>query len=365
MEPQFLDNPYLKGGAITLAILVGVELISRLVVPISSPTPIYMVAVGLCSFVGGYPAGILSGFLTFGYAVYSFSRSGQFPRLDGDSSEGTILLALGMAGVVFLVSALKHRSDNRQQEIGQLREGLEARSRELAKQQKRKDLLLYLLLHKLRHSVTTLSGYVEFACSRAKAIKDAQLVNDTTKAAEVFDELSMLIWNLVELMRLEERKVVLKLEDLDLSGLVEEKIRLLAGLIESKGVEMKWNQPLWLPLVKCDREMIGRVMENLLRNAVEHTPERGVIQVAVATAFGPGIEVMVKNSGRGIPAVEQTKLFQGFDELRTEDLAKRRGGGIGLVLCRMAVEAHGGTIGVQSRPGESATFTFRLPMKTS
>ncbi|MGH7829220.1 MAG: sensor histidine kinase, partial [Candidatus Binatia bacterium] len=260
---------------------------------------------------------------------------------------------------------LKHRADEREQTIEQLREGLEARTREIARQQKRKELLAYLLLHKLRHSLTTLHGYMEFVRSRAQTIKDMQLASDTKRVSEAADALSLLMANLVEVMRLEEKKVNLKQEELDLSELVEERIRLLAGLVESKDIELKWSQPLWLPLVKCDREMIGRVIENLLRNAVEHTPEGGVIQIAVATAFGPGIEVMVKNSGREIPAAEQARLFQAFDDFRVEDLAKRSGAGLGLAFCRMAVEAHGGAIGVQSRPREGNVFTFRLPMKTS
>lgn len=357
MKWRFLDNPYLKGAAITLAALAGVELIPRLLSPIPNPTPIYIVAVALCSFVGGLPAGILSGLVTFAYTAYFSSRS--------DSSEGLILLALGMLAVALLAGTLKQREDQWRQEIGQLREGLEARSREISRQQKRKDLLVYLLVHKLRHLLTTLAGYVEFGRSRAQTTKDAQLMNDMTRAAQASDELNMLIANLVEVIRLEEKKIVLKQEELDLSELVEAKIRRLAGLLESKDVELKWNQPLWLPLVRCDRELIGRVVENLLRNAAEHAPEGGVIQIAVATAFGPGVEVMVKNSGQGIPAAEQGRLFQGFDELRTEDLAKHSGAGLGLVFCRMAVEAHGGTITAQSRPGEGTTFTFRLPMKSS
>ncbi|MGH7831312.1 MAG: hypothetical protein ACREP8_14170, partial [Candidatus Binatia bacterium] len=109
MSGSFLNNPYLKGLAITLAALVGVELISRLVTPVSNPAPIYIVLVALCSFVGGYPAGILSGLLTFGYALYGRSQPGELPRLDEDGSEGLVLLALGLAAIVFLVSALKHR----------------------------------------------------------------------------------------------------------------------------------------------------------------------------------------------------------------------------------------------------------------
>jgi signal transduction histidine kinase len=329
-------------------------------IPVSNVIPIYIVAVALSSFFGGYPAGTVSALIGFGHAIYA-SRAGPPERVD---SEEIILLVLGMAAVLLLTGALKHRLGDRGDEIAQLREGLEARSRELVKQQRRKDLLLYLLLHKLRHSGGTLAGYLEFARSRAKTMKDVQLINDTAKAAKASDELNVLISDLVDFVRLDEKKTVLKQEDLDLSELVEEKIRALSGLIESKDVELKWNQPLWLPLVKCDREVVGRVVENLLRNAIEHTAEGGVIQVAVATAFGPGIEVMVKNSGQGISASEQEKLFKGFDDLRTEDLAKSPSSGIGLALCRMAVEAHGGTIAVQSRAREGTTFTFRLPMKT-
>lgn len=356
-----MDHRYLLGAIITIATLAGLELISRFLVQIP-PVPIYLVAVALCSYMGGLRGGILSGFMTLAHASYFFSDPGQLLHYDSDNFQRVILLALSTPPIVLLVSTLKHRADSRHQETRKLRDELEARSQELSELQMTKEICVHMLAHELRHPQTVLTGFTELARSRAEKIGETQLVNSLVRASEGYQELSRIIFNLLDLIGLEEKKMSLKQEELDLSVLVEEKIPLFAGILRNRHVDLKWNQPLWLPLVKADQDLIGRVIENLIANAVERTPVNGVIQIAVATAFGPGIEVMVKDSGEEIPVGEQVKLFQKFEQVGSWKLERRSSSGLALVVCRIAVEAHGGTIWVQSRPGGGSTFIFRLPM---
>lgn len=356
-----MDNRYLQSAVITIATLAGLELISRFLVQVP-PVPIYLVVVALCSTIGGLHGGILSGLMTLAHASYFFSDPGQLFRFDPDNLQTVILLAIITPSIVLLVSTLKLRANARHQETWKLRDELEARSQELSELQMTKEICVHMLAHELRHPQTVFIGFTELARSRAESIGETQLVKSLVRASEGYHELNRIISNLLDLIRLEEKKMSLKQEELDLSVLVDEKIPLFAGILRNRHIDLKWSHPLWLPLVKADQDLIGRVIENLLANAVERTPVNGVIQIAVATAFGPGIEVMVKDSGEEIPVGEQVKLFQKFEQVGSWKLGRRSSSGLALVVCQMAVEAHGGTIWIKSRPGGGSTFIFRLPM---
>jgi len=98
---------------------------------------------------------------------------------------------------------------------------------------------------------------------------------------------------------------------------------------------------------------------NLLSNALKFTPEGGAIRVEVAE-IGDEVEVAVHDSGPGIPPDEQALLFERFSQT-SSGKSVQGGSGLGLVICRHLVEAHGGRIWVESEPGRGTCFTFRLP----
>jgi signal transduction histidine kinase len=111
-----------------------------------------------------------------------------------------------------------------------------------------------------------------------------------------------------------------------------------------------------------DNEIIGRVLQNLLGNAIKFTPPGGKIEMTARppeTTASTLLWVAVSNSGPGIPPEIQDRLFQKFVTGRQEE----SGSGLGLAFCRLAVEAHGGRIWVESEPGQLTTFQFTLPIR--
>jgi signal transduction histidine kinase len=113
-----------------------------------------------------------------------------------------------------------------------------------------------------------------------------------------------------------------------------------------------------LPPVNADREMIRRVLINLLENAVKYSPPGAHIR-AGARREGQMVRFWVADNGPGIPKEEQERIFHKYDR----GSAKRgKGLGLGLAFARLAVQAHGGTIGVESEPGQGALFCFTLPV---
>lgn len=115
-----------------------------------------------------------------------------------------------------------------------------------------------------------------------------------------------------------------------------------------------------LPSIYVDRGLIERVLTNLVTNAIKYTPPHGEIAVSARLVHdGHAVELCVSDTGYGIPTEAQAHIFERF--YQASDTDRRRGTGLGLYFCRLAVEAHGGSIAVQSSIGKGSTFTILLP----
>ncbi len=112
-----------------------------------------------------------------------------------------------------------------------------------------------------------------------------------------------------------------------------------------------------LPDVLVDRERIDHVFDNLVGNALRHTPRGGTVRVA-AEAEGDRIRFAVSDTGEGIAAEHLPRLFEKFYRVPG---SRSEGAGLGLAITREIVQAHGGSIAVESQPGRGTTFTFWLP----
>jgi signal transduction histidine kinase len=115
-----------------------------------------------------------------------------------------------------------------------------------------------------------------------------------------------------------------------------------------------------LPVVRADREALGRALWNLLDNAVKYSPHAPHVRLT-ARAAGQSVEVVVKDEGLGISREEQAHIFQKFARGSAAMATGVKGTGLGLSMVRHIVEAHGGTVRVESRLGEGSTFTITLP----
>jgi signal transduction histidine kinase len=118
-----------------------------------------------------------------------------------------------------------------------------------------------------------------------------------------------------------------------------------------------------LPPVWLDRDLMERVLTNLLTNAIKYTPPSGEIRVGARVVHeGHAVELIVSDTGLGIPPEAQAHIFERFYQVSESD--RGRGTGLGLYFCRLAIEAHGGSIAVQSAVGQGSTFTVLLPITT-
>lgn len=161
--------------------------------------------------------------------------------------------------------------------------------------------------------------------------------------------------------RLETSSWSLKRQPVRLSTLVQGVCEPLELAARPDQARLHHAIPEDLPVVWLDRGLTERVLTNLITNAIKYTPPQGEILVAARVLHeGHAIEVSVSDTGQGIPDEAQAHIFERFYQANEGD--RRRGTGLGLYFCRLAVEAHGGSIAVRSVVGQGSTFTILLPL---
>ena len=127
------------------------------------------------------------------------------------------------------------------------------------------------------------------------------------------------------------------------------------------GIIMRTEIEVSLLEIQADRTLIQRVLVNLLDNALKYTPEGGQISVSGEPLHNDSVLVCVSDTGPGVPDEYREEIFQRFAQVPGAQ-GRRRGSGLGLTFCRLAIEAHGGKIWVEPRPGGGSRFVFRLPL---
>jgi PAS domain S-box-containing protein len=165
--------------------------------------------------------------------------------------------------------------------------------------------------------------------------------------------------SLLDIQRLEAGQPVGVRGRVPVETLVAESVEAVRYSAENREIDLQFSLEPGLPPVCIDGEMIGRVLINLLENAIKYSPQGSKITGTVQRAQD-WVQVGVQDSGPGIPAADLERVFDKFTRLRP--VGSSKGNGIGLAFCRLAVEGHGGRIWVESEPGAGSHFKFLLPV---
>jgi signal transduction histidine kinase len=179
-------------------------------------------------------------------------------------------------------------------------------------------------------------------------------------AQESTQRLQRLVDSLLEVSRMESGETRFEMSEFDLGPMIEDLVQRTA-ILAPKGVIMETDIAPDLPTLLADREKIERVMVNMLDNALKYTPENGRISVK-ADRRNSDLYVSISDTGPGIPPEDRERIFERFTQGTTTEY-KRRGFGLGLAYCRLAVERHGGRIWVEDgEEGFGSRFIFTLPI---
>jgi signal transduction histidine kinase len=247
--------------------------------------------------------------------------------------------------------------------IRNLQLGLEARNRELAASLDRlrqlealRDSLVHMIIHDLRSPLSVVRMSLDMAMQEAGNGNLAVAAADIRRAQQGARKMGQMVNNLLDVSRLEAGQMKLRRSEWNLVAVVREVLAELVPLAEGRLLVFEPTQEA--VQVAGDREIVGRILQNLLGNALKFTPDPGEIRTTIE-ADEAGVRVSIADTGPGIAAEHHQKIFEKFAVLDG-----RPGGastGLGLAFCRLAMEAHGGQLGVESEPGRGSTFWFVLP----
>lgn len=190
---------------------------------------------------------------------------------------------------------------------------------------------------------------------------DAEVRKRTGSIRHLVAAMQRLRQDLLDVASIEAGRLSIELGPLDVGSLVEEAIALHADLAGEKSLRLELRLPEDVPLVCADRQRLLQVVSNLLGNAIKFTPAGGSITLRAAPEDG-AVHVSVSDTGPGIPPDDLPHVFDRFWKARR---GNRHGAGLGLAIAKGIVEAHGGRIWAESKPGEGSTFHFTVPLYTA
>jgi len=223
-----------------------------------------------------------------------------------------------------------------------------------------KDEFIGLVSHELRTPLTVIGGCLSTLLTewdRLSPNEVQQLLKDALLESE---SLSHLIENLLELSRAQAQQLSLYSEPTDVKTLVKEVLSKIKRQAPSH--RFVTSIPDKLPPINSDPLRVERILYNLLDNAAKYSPPGSQIKVSV-NAEPERLVIGVSDRGKGLSSSEQTRIFGPFQRLENNRPDQARGAGLGLMVCRRLVEAHGGEIWVESKKGRGSTFFFSLPRR--
>lgn len=220
-----------------------------------------------------------------------------------------------------------------------------------------------IIAHDLRQPVTVITGYLgvlrRLLERHAAAEAEAKAIEHISAAAGNLDRM---IGGLLDVSRLEARRMTLERRRVDLPALVRSVVERTAGITGEHPLRVEVRGDL--PPVWADPGRIEQVLGNLLSNAAKYSYPKTEIRVEVEARDGDA-RVSVTNQGSGIPREELPRLFSRFHRTRQAQEGRTPGLGLGLYIARGLIEAHGGRIWAESTPGKTTTFRFTLPFSTA
>ena len=275
----------------------------------------------------------------------------RFVRPDGEPLWGLISLSRLPDGAAIV--HIQDITDRKRYEAA-----LSDQNRRLAEADREKDELISVVSHDLRTPLTSIVGYLELALEDdgedgplGKARREFLLV-----AQRNSQRLSRLVEDLLFVTRARAGRAGLELEAVDTGALVRDVAAAALPAARSAGVALTAHGDG--TEIVADGHRLAEAVENLVSNAIKFTPAGGRVDVEV-TADDEAAVVVVRDTGPGISAEDRERVFDRF--FRAEGTEGVPGAGLGLAIVKAIAEAHGGTVSLESAPGEGAAFALRLP----
>jgi signal transduction histidine kinase len=222
-----------------------------------------------------------------------------------------------------------------------------------------KSEFLATMSHEIRTPMTVFMGAIEHLKHISRNTEEQQLLDLAEQSSE---HLYLLVNDILDFSKIEARQMTLYEETIDLRSWLSDTVKMMIPMAQKKSLSLKLEMSASLPEnVLADRQRLGQVLINLIGNAIKFT-DKGEVRVTVRRADDT-LEFAVSDTGTGIPADQQQKIFEMFSQVDSSSTRKHGGTGLGLAISKGLVELMGGGISVRSQPGRGSIFTFTLSLK--
>ena len=239
----------------------------------------------------------------------------------------------------------------------------------LVEAQRQKEELTALIVHDLKNPLSSILSNVQYALGQETLGDDErESLRDVLRASQ---SMVRMVMNLLDISRSEDGALVPHLTEFQLDGLLREVSSEMERRIEDKQQKLELVVAPDVRAMTADRDLLRRILENLIDNAYKYGPRRATIRIEAAllprggSAVADTLELRVRDQGEGIPLAFREKIFEKYARVDGRSAHEvRNSHGLGLVFCRRAVELHGGEIWVEENPGRGSCFCVRLALRT-
>jgi two-component system sensor histidine kinase/response regulator len=234
-------------------------------------------------------------------------------------------------------------------------ENLLAKHREL---ENMRDSMVHMIVHDLRAPLTAVFNYLDLVREQEAGFISPESMQNLDLAMKASRWMVQMVNVLLDASKIESGQMLLRITECDVGEVISDAIDAIRSLADEKNVLYQTTHLR----AAVDRDAIARVVQNLVTNAVKLTPPGGDVRVSIRSK-DEALRIEVTDYGPGIATEHHPKIFEKFGQLDTHVRQSIPSSGLGLYFCKLAVEAHGGRIGVNSEVGHGSTFWFELPVR--
>ncbi len=221
--------------------------------------------------------------------------------------------------------------------------------------------IMPVVIHQLKTPISVIKGYIEAIssgdCGKITPAQKEYLQD----ALENLKRMSLFIDSLLDVSKVEDKKLDVKLEPVDLDKIIAEVLKNLAPWIEANNCEVFFEKPLKLPKVLTNRIRIREAIQNFISNAAIYKERKGKVRIALRRE-GKKVLFKCQDNGIGIPKKDFKKVFTKFYRSEKAMTLDPSGTGLGLFICKAIIELSGGKIWFDSKERKGTTFYFTLPI---
>jgi signal transduction histidine kinase len=226
----------------------------------------------------------------------------------------------------------------------------------------KKKQMIAVVSHELRSPLTAIHGSLSLLASGALGQLSDQAQSMLDIAERNAARLLELVDDLLDVEKLESGELQMQMGIVNTQSLTDRSMEAIQTLADRHGIQLKRPQQHFDLCADGDR--LVQVLVNLLSNAIKFSPDGSCISIDIIKHPG-SLEFCISDKGRGIPAECQNRIFERFNQIQGAEASRAKGSGLGLWICRRIVEAHRGSIGVDSAMGQGSTFWFCIPTHNS